>query len=298
MRRVVTLAIRRSRADPATGVKVRRSAGAQRGRARESQLVLGLDPDPARLWPRRAVAIDSAGAAGRAPEVDARRRARPRGRRALRAGDRRHRGAVRRGQARRSPASSGSARPDGARCAETVTAGAGARPAGDRRRQARRHRRHRDGLRAGIPRRDADPVWPGAGPRRGRDDRQPAARAATRSSRCSTTARAHGARAVRARPHLESRAPPTCRSGALADGDTVSGRLADLVAELGRRGIGARSGIAGRRRGRRRHRARSGSRRCASAMPHAVFLLPGRRRPGRTGRGPRARRLRPGPPAA
>ena len=125
------------------------------------------------------------------------------GRRALRARDRGDGAGVRRGQAPgrllRATRGRGMERPGRDRGAR-----ARPRPAGDRRRQAGRRRRHRGGVRAGVPRRDAEPVRPDPGPRRGRDDGQPAARPGLARAVRDHRPRPRP-RAVRARAHVEPR---------------------------------------------------------------------------------------------
>ena len=120
---------------------------------RESQIVLGLDPDPRALWPRRRRARRD----GEPPPAQRGGRG---GARALPRADRRRP----RRRAWRSSCSSRASRcsapPAGRRCASGRRARARRRPARDRRRQARRHRRHRARLRrapcsAGSTRRSA-----------------------------------------------------------------------------------------------------------------------------------------------
>ena len=189
--------------------------------ARESQIVLGIDPDPARLWPgplerasRARADLAQAFAAAHeimravtgtsAPEpqppaleaaaavlvalarADRRRRARVRGRQAaarvLRAAR-----LLRRARAR------GRLRPRARR-----------RAARARRRQARRRAGHGRRLRTGAHRPHAVALRPGSGTRRRRADRQPAAR--PRRARAAGGRRApRRRRRVRPRAHLEPR---------------------------------------------------------------------------------------------
>ena len=182
---------------------------------RESQIVLGIDPDPSKLWPAAVEATseararlastlseaeDAAGGVG-----DAIERPKCRGRRlttrdgrggacALPRADRRGGAGVCRGQAAarllRAPRRSGLAR-----ARARLRARPRARPARARRRQARRRPRHRGGLRAGAGGQHAVAVRPVSGlsadaftanPLLGRDALEPLI----------TTARAHVAPGV------------------------------------------------------------------------------------------------------
>ena len=138
--------------------------------ARSSQLVLGLDPDPAKLWPKAVELADAAGGADPLPDAG-----RPRGRRALRARDR----GCRRPLCRRQAAGRvlRAARRTGlGRAAGDDRPRTGGRADRDRRRQARRHRCFRSGLRAVVLRCHADCLRAGTGSRRRCADRQPTAR--------------------------------------------------------------------------------------------------------------------------
>ena len=129
---------------------------------RQSQLCLGLDPDPSRLDP------GSAGGGGQC-----RRASRRGGRRALPLADRAGGPGLRRRQA---PAgvlrAARRARLGGARAHRGR--GARGRAAGDRGRQARRRAGQRRRLRAGAVRLDADALGRRRRPGGGRGDRQPA----------------------------------------------------------------------------------------------------------------------------
>ena len=172
----------------------------------------------------------------------------------------------------------------------TCDARARARPARARRRQARRRARHRRGLRAGAGRRHADAV------RRRRRASAPTpspptrCSAATRSSRWST-ARARPAPACSCSCARPTRAPPTSMDLQLADGEPLWERLAALVDELGDARAAPGSPTSARSPAPPRP---STCARMRELMPRTPFLLPGRRRPGRRRRGPRARvRARP-----
>ena len=149
---------------------------------RESQVVLGLDPDPSRLWPaaaaggadlRARLAAALAAAAERAAG-----RVRAAGPSAGRAAPRLEAaaavlahclavvdaaGPAASPSSRSSRASSAWASPAGSRSRRVCDARPRARPPRARRRQARRRARHRGRLRAGAARRHADAVRPGAG---------------------------------------------------------------------------------------------------------------------------------------
>ena len=137
-------------------------------------------------------------------------------------------------------------------------------------------------LRAGVLRRDRDPVRAGPRARRRRADRQPAAR-----SRFGGPARAGGPRPAPAALFVLVR---TSNPGAadvqeleLAAGGTVSDGLAGLVAELGADGDRAQRPVRRRRghRGDRARAARGAARGDAARRPPA----PGRRGAGRPGGG-------------
>ena len=207
--------------------------------ARESQIVLGIDPDPARLWPAaveaRARRARASRRRSRRPRTRRRRRdsaapgrgrrrapgGRRRGARALPRADRRRRPRLRRRQAAarllRAPR-----RARLARARARLRARPRRRPARARRRQARRRPGHRRRLRAGARRRarrrrsapspacDADAFT--ANPLLGRDALEPLIDAA----------RAAGAGVVRARAHLQPgrrrRARPRARDRRAAVG--------------------------------------------------------------------------------
>ena len=199
---------------------------------RESQIVLGLDPDPARLWPE---------AAERPPGRPGRRRERAAAAVTAhcRAVDRRGRAGLRRGQAAarllRAPRRAGLGR-----ARRDCRARARRRPARARRRQARRHRRQRRRLRPGARRarrRRPSGRSPGLGadaftanPYMGRDTLEVLAAARARRRR----------RRLRARPHLEPRRR----------------RRRGPRARRRRHGLGARGRA---RRGARRRRGPAGS---------------------------------------
>ena len=229
--------------------------------ARDSQIVLGLDPDPGRLWPEGRRRGNGAGpdrAAVRSPPTagaDRRGRAGLRGRQApgrvLRAA---RRAGLGRARGRRRPRARG-------------------RPARARRRQARRHRRLGRGLRRGLLRRSAD-IARGAqlaGPRGRRADRQPAAR--PRDARVAARGRPAAAAAgssCSCGPRTPAR--PTSRSSRSPAAARSPSGWPTLVAASGPRPA-ERSGR--RRRGRRRHGARAPGRACASGCRAAPILLPG-----------------------
>ena len=120
--------------------------------ARSSQLVLGLDPDPASCGRERSSSPTGPGPVHTCA-CGARRR------RPLLAGDRGHRRALRCGQAPgRVLRAARRARLVGASRSRRTRAGS--RAARDRRRKAGRHRRHRQGLRAGFLRRDRHAYGP------------------------------------------------------------------------------------------------------------------------------------------
>ena len=248
--------------------------------------MLGLDPDPARLWP---AAVEPG---------DRRRRPRRALRRTRRARSRRPRSRTTAGwrsrrpgpHASRSscswPASSGSAAPGWDALEDAVARRARPRPAGDRRRQARRRPGHRraptrrpssgdtDARSARSPGLGADAIT--ANPLLGRDALEPLIGGSRRTRRGRL-------RASSARP---TRAAPTCRTATL-EGRPLHEALAEIADEA-RRAVGQRGcGPVQRRRGDRRDPARP-ARRLRELMPHAIFLLPGRRRAGRHRRGPRA----------
>ncbi len=226
---------------------------------RESQIVLGLDPDPAALWPQAAAA---AVAAHRAPAAQRAGRAVLEQCRLLieaTAGVRRDQAAAGLLRAPRRPRL-GRARRRGRVCPR-------GRAARDRRRQAWRRSRDRARLRAGAGRRDRD--------RRGRGA---AASAPTRSrpTRCSGEMRSSHCSASGAGVFVLVR---TSNPGAadvqdllLADGAPLWERLARLVDELGDSGsshgfsdVGA---VIGATRPEHLERARE-------LMPRTIFLLPG-----------------------
>ena len=217
---------------------------------------------------------------GGRPTTAARRSRRP-GRRAWRS-------------SRSSPASSASARPGWEALEQVVAAARDARPARARRRQARRRARS---PRAPTPRRwwatTHGPFGPVAGPRRRRLHRQPAARAATRSSRWSTAARAAGAGCFVPRAHLQ---PRRRRAPGLPASAPLHERLARARRRARARPASGDCGLSRRGRGHRRHPP--GAARPA-ARADAARDLPAarRRRPGRPGRGPRRRPSRPHPAA-
>ncbi len=126
---------------------------------RESQLVLGLDPDPARLWPRALELVGGVDGASAPPAVRAAR--------AVSAHCALVIDAVAEECVAVKPQVACFERlgaPGWEALAEVVAQRPRRRAAGDRRRQAWRHRRHRARVRAGIPRRDAEPVRRDAGP--------------------------------------------------------------------------------------------------------------------------------------
>ncbi len=239
--------------------------------------MLGLDPDPAALWPRRVQRVGGAGAAtrlarartaeaviGALPRRDRRRRARLRGRQAparlLRAPRRSRLGGARAGRRDR-------ARP---------------RPARARRRQARRRPGHRARLRAGARGRDARPV---------RARRRASARTPSPPTRCSgrdaleplvEAAAEAGAGLLRAR-RPRTRARPTSRTRATRRCTSGSRGWSTSSA---REHVGD-CGLSLRRRRHRRHPARSCLARLRELMPRAIFLLPGVGAQGGTRRGPR-----------
>ena len=230
---------------------------------RRSQVVLGLDPDPAALWPaavgdRRHAA--AAGPAGPGPPRPSRTTARR---------DRGGRRGVRRRSSRSSPASSGSARRAGRRSS----------------RRSPTARDHgllviADGKRGDVPvtaRAYAQalvgstptPFGPVPGPGRRRVHRQPAAR--PRRARAADRGRRRGGRRLlRARPHLEPRrrraagraAARRCTSGSRGS-STSSG-----AAHTGDCGLSLVGAVTGATRPELLARLRE-------LMPRAIFLLPG-----------------------
>ena len=165
------------------------------------------------------------------------------------------------------------------------------RPARDRRRQARRRAAvtataYAQAL-VGSHRR---PVRRGRGPRRRRLHGQPAAR--PRRARAARRRRACGRRRLlRASCAPRTRAPPTSRTSRRRG--AAHGRLAGDRHRARARPASAARPLR-RRRGRRRDRAPSCSRSCASCMPRAIFLLPGVGAQGGQRRGAR-RRVRAAP---
>ena len=191
----------------------------------------------------------------------------------------------------RSRASSASAHPAGRRCSEVVDRRPGARAAGDRRRQARRHRRlapRRTGRRSSAA--TATPYGPVPGLGADAADGQPAARSRLARGRCCRDGARRRGRPVAAVAHVQ----PGCRRPA---GPGAAGRW-----HRQRRPRRAR-----RRPGAPRHR-RSGLsdvgavagatvpeqlERLRELMPAAVILLPGLGAQGADGRGACAPPSRP-----
>ncbi len=87
------------------------------------------------------------------------------------------------------------------------------------------------------------------------------------------TARAHG-RGLFVLVRTSNPGASDVQDASLADGGTVSDRLADLVEEIGAAGGRAERAVR-HRRGGRRHRARADALACASACRTRPFLLPG-----------------------
>ena len=244
---------------------LRRPAGGAR-RERESQIVLGLDPDPARLWPRGRGARRRAD--GRRPSAPP-----PRSSRHCRALIDARRPGLRRGQAAaRLLRAARRARLGGARSASSRTR-ASAGPARARRRQARRRRRHRRRLRPGAGRRDADAVRrrsPGSAPTPSPSTR---CSGATRSSRSSTRRAAAGAGRVRARAHVATRARADVEDLAAAGGEPRVG-APRAARRRARRAPGPAAGCATSAPWSARPRP-STSPALRELMPRAPFLLPG-----------------------
>ena len=189
---------------------------------RRSQVVLGLDPDPAACGRRRS-SHGGGRRAGRARAHTAEavaatavRRSRPPARRAWRSSS-------------SSPASSGSARPGWEALEDGRAPRARPRPARDRRRQARRRPAHGRAYAQALVGATPSPLGPVPGPRRRRRHGQPAAR-----PRRARAARRGGARRRRRRASCWSarrtRARPSSRT---RRGAPLHERLAALVDELG-----------------------------------------------------------------
>ena len=230
---------------------------------RESQIVLGLDPDPARLWPGTASARPGSAARARRRR---RRRALP-----SRRSPRPARPASR--SSRSWPASSASARRAGTRSAQTcaharATPGCSCSPTASAATSTSRAAAYGQALVGHTP----TPWGDVDGPRRRRLHRQPATWAATRSS----VADRRGARSPAPGVFVLVR---TSNPGAadvedleLAAGGTVWERVARLVARARRRGDRRAAATSARSSARPRP---STSQALRELMPRAPFLLPG-----------------------